>query len=818
MPTSRTTCVILAGGQGKRMASTTTHKVCFPIVGVPAIVRAIDTYKQAGIRDFLVVVGQLAEQVIATVSATHPEVTFVYQAEARGTGHAALVAVEALAARGCPGPVLITMGDKVTRPAVVRALLKRYAESKPDILLTTLPKAQETSAGRVLQNGTGEALGIIEVPDIRRAQANGTPLRCGGQSFTAAQVEEHSPTVNASLYVFDFRRLHQALRHLSPSNAQGELYLTDTIEFVASHSGRVAIMAVPHAHDIMAFNTPAELFEIERIVRAREGLPVATVNGAAARLGPQLLRPAREWLAALEQPGPEFTQALHETYGPDAAASEERREAMLHVVRAFVGQFGPQRPMVLCRAPGRVNLMGRHVDHRGGYVNVMAINKEALLAAGPRDDDLVRLRHLDVNTFPNREFHIFDLLREQTWTDWMDFLGSHSAKDVLATAPGDWSHYVRAPLLRMQYQRRDLPLKGMDCMVSGNIPMGAGLSSSSALVVAFATTAVSLNGLDLTMREFIDYCGEGEWFVGSRGGSADHAAIRTSQLGRLARLGFFPFRTAGDVSFPADLRLVIAHSGATAVKSAGARDTFNHRVAAYEFAQMLLRQRWPAAAAAKHLRDLVPDQLGVHDADLFLALRHLPQDPTREQLRKLLPESDYPRMEQIFANHADLGPYDLRGVALFGLSECIRSERFAAVLEARDLDTVARFMRASHDGDRIVRHAPDGTPQPFQICLDDVALTQLADSGARLVDQCGRYACSTQAIDRLVDLANATPGVIGAQLAGAGLGGCMMILVRQEACDALVDRLRTSFYEPQGLAFAAIACQPVAGAGLVSVG
>ena len=104
-------CVILAGGRGKRMGSSDQHKVCFPIAGTPAIVRAINTYKEAGIRRFMVVVGQMAEQVVSTVAAAHPEVTFVCQTKPRGTGHAALVAVEALAAQGYAGGVMIVMDD-----------------------------------------------------------------------------------------------------------------------------------------------------------------------------------------------------------------------------------------------------------------------------------------------------------------------------------------------------------------------------------------------------------------------------------------------------------------------------------------------------------------------------------------------------------------------------------------------------------------------------------------------------------------------------------------------------------------------------------
>ena len=103
-------CVILAGGQGKRMASARLHKVCFPIAGRPAIVRAVGTYRAAGLRRFLVVVGQKAEQVMAALSAVHEGVTFVYQTAPRGTGHAAAVAADALAAEGYEGDIVRSCG------------------------------------------------------------------------------------------------------------------------------------------------------------------------------------------------------------------------------------------------------------------------------------------------------------------------------------------------------------------------------------------------------------------------------------------------------------------------------------------------------------------------------------------------------------------------------------------------------------------------------------------------------------------------------------------------------------------------------------
>ncbi len=808
-------CVILAGGRGNRMASSARHKVCFPVHDIPAIVRAIDTYKQAGLRRFLVVVGQMAEQVIATVAAAHPETTFVFQTEPRGTGHAALTAAEALAAQSYAGPVLVTMGDKVTRADVVARLLARFEASEADMLLTTLPKAPETTAGRAVEDGSGNVLGIVETADIREARERRSRVVVGGRGLSADEVEQSSPTVNASLYVFRFGALQSALRGLSPANAQGELYLTDVAEIIAGE-GRAEAFALSDPDDLMAFNTPAELLAVERVVSQREGVPLVAVD-AEQVVDARALKPAGEWLALLEDGSAALLARLREVYGTDRAVLEERRSAMAALVRAFVGQFGPTRRMVLCRAPGRVNLMGRHVDHRGGYVNVMAINKEALLAASPRHDDLVRLRHLDIAHFPNREFRISDLLRDETWSDWMDFLDSRTAREVLDRAPGDWSHYVRAPLLRLQYERRNARLKGMDCMVGGNIPMGAGLSSSSALVVAFAEAAVVLNDLDLAMRDFVDLCGEGEWFVGSRGGSADHAAIRTGQLGHISRIGFFPFRLAGDVPFPDDLRVIVAHSGAHAVKSAGARDVFNQRVASYGLAELLLRQQWPAAGAMEHLRDLAPDHLKVEPADIYRALAELPEQPTRRDLAATLHPDSHERMQRLFDTHADPGTYDLRGVTLFGISECMRSEQFADTIARGDLAAVSGMMEASHDGDRTHRHSPDGQCAEHVVATDAQALSDLARRGAPLIECSGRYACSTEAIDCLVDLANSVDGVIGSQLAGAGLGGCMMIVARTAALERIETALSDGFYAPRGLSCDLEVCTPVAGAGLMSV-
>jgi galactokinase len=287
-------------------------------------------------------------------------------------------------------------------------------------------------------------------------------------------------------------------------------------------------------------------------------------------------------------------------------------------------------------------------------------------------------------------------------------------------------------------------------------------------------------------------------------------------LGHVTRIGFFPFAVGESRSLPDDLRLLIANSGDRALKSAGARDVFNQRVACYEFALMLLKRRWPAAAGAERLRDLVPEVLGVEPRDLYHALTLLPDNPSREEMRSMLAREDQAQVERLFGTHSDVGPYNLRGVALFGIAECQRSRWFGSLLATGDLAAIGQFMRASHDGDRCFRTGT-GEMVPFTVPVDDAALTALAKANAPLDLQPGAYACSTANIDRLVDIANGVEGVVGAQLAGAGLGGCMMTLLRAEAVATLEERFRQDYYGPLEREPDLHVCLPVAGAGLVSL-
>ncbi len=108
-------------------------------------------------------------------------------------------------------------------------------------------------------------------------------------------------------------------------------------------------------------------------------------------------------------------------------------------------------------------------------------------------------------------------------------------------------------MLRLQHRYQDVRVRGINMALSGNVPIAAGLSSSSTIVVATLQAAIALNNFDLTSQQFIDLCGEGEWFVGSRGGAGDHAAIYLGQRGKIAHVGYLPFRVEKIIDAPAGL-------------------------------------------------------------------------------------------------------------------------------------------------------------------------------------------------------------------------------------------------------------------------
>ena len=264
-------------------------------------------------------------------------------------------------------------------------------------------------------------------------------------------------------------------------------------------------------------------------------------------------------------------------------------------------------------------------------------------------------------------------------------------------------------------------------------------------------------------------------------------------------------------------------SGIEAKKAENARDIFNQRIAAYEAGRLFFRQLLPEKASRIHyLRDVTPQHLECSETDILRFVEALPDHIGRDEMLRRLEGQDTARLEELFGTHAEPPEgYGLRGVCLFGITECLRSRDCVGYLERGDVEGFGRLMSISHDGDRVSRPDDDGARRPVPPGLPDERLGALIEQCARgempLMMIPGSYACSTPELDAMVDIALSVEGVAGAQLAGAGLGGCVMVLTRQDAIDELRRAMVQRYYEPIGREPQMEACVPVEGSGVFDV-
>ena len=181
-------------------------------------------------------------------------------------------------------------------------------------------------------------------------------------------------------------------------------------------------------------------------------------------------------------------------------------------------------------APGRVNLIGEHIDYHGLPVLPMALRRGVRIAFRAREDHQVVLSNADPE-FPDRTFVL---------------------ERGLTPGPlGDWGNYLKAGALTVL--ERYGADRGIDGEVSSDLPPAAGLSSSSALVVAVAKALLDASALQADRLELADVLAKGERFVGTAGGGMDQAASLSGVAGCAIRIAFDPL-TVEQVPFPREWR------------------------------------------------------------------------------------------------------------------------------------------------------------------------------------------------------------------------------------------------------------------------
>ena len=384
-------------------------------------------------------------------------------------------------------------------------------------------------------------------------------------------------------------------------------------------------------------------------------------------------------------------------------------------------------------APGRVNLIGEHTDYNDGFVLPMAVDRVAALAGQARSDDTVRLWSTHFQQYA--QFSLAGL--PETFVQ------------QCRTLPA-WARYVLGVVGELV--KTGVTLVGFDAVVSGDVPLGGGMSSSAALEVATAQTCalfseghftIGNQGATLAPMQVAALCQRAEHLAsGVQCGILDQAASCLGCPGAALLLDcrslsyrYLPFAAP-------ELALLVID---TRVRRELATSAYNERRKQCEDAVHLLRDliihyepENEAAQSIRALRDITQDQLSRYDSYL---------------------------------------PAVLRRRASYVIAENERVLQAAKLLESSMPEAIGPLLWQSHAGLR-----------------DD-------------------YEVSGLELDTLIELAQQVSGVLGARMMGGGFGGCTINLVRVEAVEALREVINQQYPAHTGQQASLDICYAASGPG-----
>ncbi len=256
----------------------------------------------------------------------------------------------------------------------------------------------------------------------------------------------------------------------------------------------------------------------------------------------------------------------------------------------FLQLFG-DKPELAVRAPGRVNLIGEHTDYNDGFVLPVAVDKSITIAARGRQDQQVSLYSLNFNQMAS--FSIDDFRKDGSWADY--------PKGVI-----------------QEYRKLGEQVSGFDAVVYGDIPVGAGLSSSAAFEVATAYLLAKLNRIEIEPEEMVRLCQRAEnLYVGVNCGIMDQF------IAVLGKRGHALFLDCRDLSYqyafiPTDeVSVVVCDSG---VRRGLSDSEYNLRRSQCEEGAKRLATVLPGVKA---LRDVSLEQFQEYQALLSEGMRRM---------------------------------------------------------------------------------------------------------------------------------------------------------------------------------------------------
>ncbi|HHT26660.1 MAG TPA: galactokinase [Firmicutes bacterium] len=417
------------------------------------------------------------------------------------------------------------------------------------------------------------------------------------------------------------------------------------------------------------------------------------------------------------------------------------------LTQRFTQIYEGKKPTAYITVPGRVNLIGEHTDYNGLPVMPMAIARGIRIVLAPRGDALVHVTNAKAE-FGTREFAV--------------------SKNIPPYVTGDWGNYIKSGAQGVieAYASSQNGMLGFDALIDSDLPMAAGLSSSSALVVASALALMAANGIPLERTSLAEQMAAAERYVGTMGGGMDQAVILLAQADSALKIDFYPLRTQS-VTLPEGYSVVICNSLVVAPKTEAARLNYNRRPLECHLATALLAHHMSTTGGSAVQAERMADLLRYKNVRRLLALAadYLGEGPwTREKAAAEL-NMTISQLEQRFFLMRDgqILPEYPEGMPLLQrvrhvLTEGERVEASLTALAAGDAHAFGRLMHESHAS-----------------CRD-------------------LYGISCPELEQLVDAARKA-GAVGARLTGAGFGGCTVNLVANDKVAEFKEQVVKVYYE-----------------------
>ncbi|KAJ1895091.1 galactokinase [Coemansia sp. IMI 209127] len=465
---------------------------------------------------------------------------------------------------------------------------------------------------------------------------------------------------------------------------------------------------------------------------------------------------------------------LRKVYSLNVDAQTERYSRL---VKAFEASYGA-KPDFIARAPGRVNIIGEHIDYCGFPVFPMAIAPDTLIAVRANGTDRVRVANIDGQKYPARDFSVAD-----------DIFSIDSTVH-------EWSNYFKCGYRGIFDSLGGTTGKGLDALLDGTVPAGGGLSSSAAFVCATELAVQRINGVSLSQNELASIAAGAERYVGVNSGGMDQTASIMGQQDSALFIEFHPELQATPVKLPESnppLVFVIANTLVVSDKHVTAPEYYNLRVVETRVGALILAKHLGIAdrAACKNVDPLtfkiVMDECfaGKHttrggDVEAWIERLEAMLEASKEAFGSR-PEG-YTR-EQI-ASELGIGVQEL-GSKVHEAQFPVRAERFQLLKRAQHVFSEAL---------RVVRFRQICEQETDTDTSDSTVGRELGDLMNQSQDSCrDLFECSCEELDELCTIARSA-GSLGSRLTGAGWGGCSVHLVAKDKVDAVKEALAQEYY------------------------